>query len=1604
MTWLALIAISGGVAIAVAITVLVRARARATARASARAAASDDARGWREAHELMNRALDLPAGERSEMIGRRTLENPALRREVELLLELHESTGPLDRLHSLLFTGGRAAPAETTDAEARPATDVPRIASDAQQAPALVADHYELLGELGAGGMGVVHRARDTRLGREVALKFLPRQRDSSTVARDRFIREARAAAALDHPNICTVHEIGESDDGGMFIAMALYDGETLATRIERGPIYWEEAVDTAMQVMRGLAVAHAAGVVHRDIKPANLCITSDGVVKIVDFGIAMVADSTLADAGPFLGTLAYLSPEQARGDRVDHRTDLWSLGVVIYEMLTGVRLFRGEHWARLLAEIRNEAPVPLGALRGAAPLAVIRVVRTLLARYPAERPPSAEAALYALGEAVASVHDRADDLPASDAGLAHGGERRQVTIITSLLLAPRQAGEAARFAAAAGEVVASHGGVLIRCAEGSLTAAFGVPVTREDDLLRAARAAFDLHELATLEVDGQEEEAASIATGIARGSADVREAAGPEGGYELTGAALDRAARLAGGAQPASILLADPDWRVLEAHFKLEPWRTLPGEGGRAQTPVVRLLARAAGGTDGEHAREARLTKFVGRERELAALTTALESAVGGEGRVAVIVGEAGTGKSRLLRELRPRLRDRSIRMVVGRCQSYAGSKPYHAFEDAVRDVLSLDGEDRYAGDAKTVEAAVDALDPLLDPFKRIYLQLLGILPDGAPLQPPQRGESARRAIIDALTALFTVASESAPLVLVLEDWHWSDEASADVVRELAEVGASYPMLIVVTFRPGYGVDADGLRARTSIQLSPLAVGDTAAMISALLDADDVPGEVAGALHDRSGGNPFYLEELCRSLRETGMLRGVAGRAELSAEQEQRHIPGTIQGVIRSRLDRLPPEAKEVVRAAAVLGRDFTRPLLEAMGLERYELSRLLPTLTTLGIVQRVRVVPEHCFRFSHVLIHDVAYDTLLPQQLAALHQRAARAIAAVYAGRLDEHAARLAWHFRNCEEWLDAARYGRLGAQRSVALGEHVDALEILRAVEEWLSHAPEEKAREEMLANVLLDQERICETLGYQDRQGEILERLLGVSCVSADPVLLAEVHRRKGDRLTLLRDFEGARSALHTSLDLVRQGGDMVAEAMVLRSLGFVGWHSGELALALEYLDRALEIERARDDHRAIVVSLSARAQVLKALGRAHEAMDDLNAAIEALEGTDNEHLISAIYYIRGTLYRALGDLDGADESFGLAWNVVTGARNPVYDSFYLAARAHVSLARGELDRALEEAENSVTLARRIGYADGLARSLHSLGELLTRLGRHGEALDRFSESATVFRQLGRAGMERSTVLRTALIAERVRDFECALQAWARLCELEAERGDTAGELKARVGVARTVRRLDASRAAESTAELERTLQLAREAGMPGAEAESRNSLGIAAWERGDFAVALTHFESALALFRETGDERHASVISNCMGATLRAMKRPADARRYLVEGRDLARDSGSQMAEAHAEALLGDLALDADDEVAAREHYESSLALRLTMGDRRGEGWMRLALARVECRLGERDAAREALERVLEIATSMEDAELRTGVGELERSELQSKEV
>jgi tetratricopeptide (TPR) repeat protein len=246
--------------------------------------------------------------------------------------------------------------------------------------------HYEIVSRLGGGGMGVVYRAVDRKLGRTVAVKFLPPQWSHDEDAKQRFIREAQAASATHHPNICTIHDVEIADDGQLFIVMAYYEGPTLKQRLERGPLPVEEALDIATQLADGLAKAHAQGVLHRDIKPGNLILTEDGV-RIVDFGLATFADAVqLTAEGSTLGTAAYMSPEQSRGEDADARTDVWAAGVVLYEMLSGHVPFRGSHAEAIAYAIRHDAPGPLRAGRPEIPEEVEQLVFRALHKDPAIR------------------------------------------------------------------------------------------------------------------------------------------------------------------------------------------------------------------------------------------------------------------------------------------------------------------------------------------------------------------------------------------------------------------------------------------------------------------------------------------------------------------------------------------------------------------------------------------------------------------------------------------------------------------------------------------------------------------------------------------------------------------------------------------------------------------------------------------------------------------------------------------------------------------------------------------------------------------------------------------------------------------------------------------------------------------------------------------------------------------------------------------------------------------------------------------------------------------------------------------------------------------
>jgi serine/threonine-protein kinase len=247
--------------------------------------------------------------------------------------------------------------------------------------------HYEVLEKLGGGAMGVVYAGRDTKLGRLVALKFLPPYAAEDDMEKRRLVREARAASALDHANICTVHEIDETDDGQMFIVMAHYKGETLKKKILRGRVKVGVALDLAIQIGEGLSRAHESGITHRDIKPANVIITDHGEAKVVDFGLAKLTGQTKITAtGLTVGTVAYMAPEQGRGEQVDHRSDIWSLGVLIHEMVTGKLPFRGEHEHALLYSIMHEREEPVSSALGDAPLALQNIISKALRKNPGER------------------------------------------------------------------------------------------------------------------------------------------------------------------------------------------------------------------------------------------------------------------------------------------------------------------------------------------------------------------------------------------------------------------------------------------------------------------------------------------------------------------------------------------------------------------------------------------------------------------------------------------------------------------------------------------------------------------------------------------------------------------------------------------------------------------------------------------------------------------------------------------------------------------------------------------------------------------------------------------------------------------------------------------------------------------------------------------------------------------------------------------------------------------------------------------------------------------------------------------------------------------
>ncbi len=1009
---------------------------------------------------------------------------------------------------------------------------------------------------------------------------------------------------------------------------------------------------------------------------------------------------------------------------------------------------------------------------------------------------------------------------------------------------------------------------------------------------------------------------------------------------------------------------------------------------GGAAVTPEL------VSGTDDSSAPmlvgpDVSLTEFAGRQSELGTLMAAVESAVAGEGQFVTVVGEAGAGKSRLLYELRRQLDRSGVELFEGRCQSHGEGVPYLPLIQACRLALDVRDEDPPELQLEKVVERARSIDPALEGLLPLFLQLLAIPSDRYQLPDHLEGKPFRHAMQEALAALFTLASRLQPIVLLLEDWHWVDEASHDVVRQLVEMCPEYRLLVVVSYRPEASPDWSSAAEPRSIHLGALGPVSSLAIMRSVLEAQEVDDELARRVHERTGGNPFFLEEVCRTLREEGVVEIENGRARIAGDRQALQLPESVQAVIRTRLDRIEPAARDLLRTASVVGREFSLDVLRRVVDEGLDLDALLPVLKERGLVRQARVVPEPVFRFQHALTQEVAYDSLLQRQRKELHGRVGEAIEQIQRDTRDQDYDALARHFAEAETWSKAVHYGQLAARRAQGLSQFADALNVLEHSREWLRKIPPSDETKELWITLLQEQARVSEVVGDLRRQQQAIDELLDLLADDEDRPERVLAHLGRAELLALSRDYGDSERALDEALAASRRLGQSELERDALRSLAFVLWQRQRNEDALDALDKALAIDRGRGATSQMVSDLTNRASVLRGLKRHEEALESLEEALRYADqpGGNPDRLVEALY-VMYTIYRMMGETEKGEPYLRRAL-AVQSQRFTIHQPFQSSALANILVERGEVEDALALLRTSVERSRQSRYAFGLSRCQLNLAQVLLGLGREEEALPHLVEAAEIFAQLRDKDSEVQALAAAAPILEKGGDPEAARRSWERVREA-TEDGEP------RVEACRGLGRLAAAegRWAPALVHLREAVELctALDSELRG---ELLNEIGILEWKRGRYDEALDSYRQALAIYERSGEDVKAGVVLNSIGATLVRSGDAAEAVTTLERALTLHEQTGQQLLRGHALALLGDLALDAGDVSRAHECYRESLDLRKRTGDRRGEGWMRYQLARCHQVAGQRDSALENLELARAIAVEVADTELADSCGTLE---------
>jgi class 3 adenylate cyclase/tetratricopeptide (TPR) repeat protein len=926
-------------------------------------------------------------------------------------------------------------------------------------------------------------------------------------------------------------------------------------------------------------------------------------------------------------------------------------------------------------------------------------------------------------------------------------GERKQVTVLfadlkgsTELIrdLDPEQARAILDPALhAMMEAVHRYEGTVNQVLGDGIMALFGAPLAHEDHAARACYAALAMQDALRRyaeEVRRTHGLTVQMRVGLNAGEVVVR-AIGNDlhMDYSAVGLTTVLAARLEQLATPGSILLTAATLRLVEGMVQVTPLGPVPVKGVDEPVEVFELIGASAIRRRLQAAVARGLTRFVGRQTELAALHQALERAGAGHGQVVTLLGEAGVGKSRLVYEVVHSHRTQGWLVLESASVSYGKATPYFPVLDLLKRYVQVEDRD----DTRTIRARVTGqvltLDVALQETIPALLALLDALPEDSPfrtLDPPPR----RRRTLDGLKRILLRESQVQPLLLVFEDLHWIDTETQALLDGLVESLPTARLLLLVNYRPEYQHGWGSKTYYTQLRLDPLPPVSANELLHALLGDDPSLEPLKQLLIARTEGNPFFLEESVRTLVETGGLVGTPGASRLAQAVPSLQVPATVQAVLAARIDRLPPEEKRLLQTAAVIGMEVPLPLLQAIAeLPEEALHRGLTHLQAAEFLYETRLFPEHAYTFKHALTHEVAYRSLLQERRRALHAQIVEALETLAGDRLADQVERLADHAVRGEVWDKALVYCRQAGARAMERSASREAVGCYEQALAALEHLPEQRALREQAIDLRFELYSARLVLGQLDRVLHDLRAAETLAEALDDPRRLGRVSLYMARCFLMARQYDRAMASSQRALALAAARGDNYTPIEANNFLGLVYFLQGDYRQAMDANRRAMALlegeQRYERFGEPILPAVRCRTYLALCLAEVGAFAEGIAVGEEGLHIAEAvKHPVSLVEAYRsvGLPYLRQGDLHQALPLLERAAGLCEEADLPFHFSLLALALGTAYILCGRVDEAVRLLERVLEQTASSGQMSGQAPLLFTLGESHLHAGRLEEA--------------------------------------------------------------------------------------------------------------------------------------------------------------------------------------------------------------------------------------------------------------------------------------